>query len=56
MDISVVRIERNDSHEIVPQAPVPFNSLSEIPAKIEKVLIDQGITLHRSNRMAKYFV
>jgi hypothetical protein len=50
----VVRIERNDSHDIVPKSPVPFNSMGEIAAKIEKVLIDHGIALHRSDRMAKY--
>ncbi len=50
----VVRIDRNDSHGITPGDPVPFNSLSEIPPKIEKVLIDHGITLHPSDRMKKY--
>jgi hypothetical protein len=50
----VVRIERNDAHGIVPQNPLPFNSLLEIPAKIEKLLIDQGIEIHSSMRMAKY--
>lgn len=49
-----MRIERNHSHDIVPKAPVPFNSMGEIAAKIEKVLIDHGIVLHRSDRMAKY--
>jgi hypothetical protein len=52
----VVRIERNDSHDIVPKSPVPFNSMGEIAAKIEKVLIDHDITLHRSDRVAKYLV
>jgi hypothetical protein len=50
----VVRIERNGSHDISPKAPVPFNSIGEIATKIEKVLIDHGIALHRSDRMAKY--
>jgi hypothetical protein len=51
----VVKIERNDAHGIVPLDPLPFNSLSEIPAKIEKLLIDQHIQIHPSTRMAKYF-
>jgi hypothetical protein len=50
----VVRIESNDAHGIVPLRPLPFNSLSEIPGKIEKVLIDHGIVVHPSGRMAKY--
>jgi hypothetical protein len=50
----VVRIASNDSHGIVPGTPVPFNSLAEVPAKIEKLLIDQGITIHKSDRMKKY--
>jgi hypothetical protein len=50
----VVRIERNPSHGVTPQEPLIFNSLAEIPEKIEKVLIDHGITIHRSDRMKKY--
>jgi hypothetical protein len=52
----VVVIARNDAHGIVARDPVPFNSLMEIPGKIEKVLIDHGIEIHPSNRMAKYIV
>ena len=51
----VVRIERNDAHGIIPQKPVPFNSLMELPSVIEKVLIAHGITLHISRRMQRYF-
>ena len=50
----VVRIERNDAHGIVPVDALPFNSLPEIPAKIERLLIDQGIRIHPSTRMRKY--
>jgi hypothetical protein len=52
----VVRITRNEAHGIVPEKPVPFNSLMEIPSKIEKVLIDHGIEIHPSRRMTKYIV
>jgi hypothetical protein len=50
----VVRITRNEAHGIVPGDPIPFNSLMEIPAKIEKLLIDHGVEIHPSRRMAKY--
>lgn len=50
----IVRIASNTSHGITPKAPVPFNSVAEIPAKIEKVLMDHGVTIHKSDRMKKY--
>ena len=50
----VVRMHRNESHDIIPKYPRPFNSLMEIPAVIEKVLIEHGITLHRLGKMWKY--
>lgn len=50
----VVRIERNKPHNIIPKPPVPFNSLMELTAIIEKVLIQHDITLHTSQRMKKY--
>ncbi len=50
----VVRLERNRAHGINPQPPVPFNSLAELPGVIEKVLIQNGITIHPSTRMRKY--
>lgn len=50
----VVRIERNDSHGIIPGNPRPFNSLMEIPAVIEKVLVQHDIKLHRIRRMIDY--
>jgi hypothetical protein len=50
----VVRLDTNSSHGISGAKPVPFNSLAEIPAKIEKVLIDHGVTIHKSDRMKRY--
>jgi hypothetical protein len=44
----------NKSHGIEPGPPVPFNSLMELPAKIEKVLIDNGIMLHLIGKNEKY--
>ncbi len=51
----VVRIERNNAHEITPKEPMPFNSLMELPSVIEKVLMAHGITLYASRKMKKYF-
>jgi len=50
----VVRIERNKAHGIVPGNPKPFNSLLDVGAMIEKVLIEHGVKLHLSRRMQKY--
>ena len=51
-----VRMERNETHGIKPKAPRPFNSLMELPAVIEKVLIDHGVVLHLNQRMRRYWV
>jgi hypothetical protein len=50
----VVRIEANETHGIKPRRPKPFNSLMEITAAIEKVLIDHDIELRRLPKMKKY--
>ncbi len=50
----VVRLTRNDIHGIDPKKPLPFNSLMDLPGVIEKVLIANGITLHKSRLMKKY--
>jgi hypothetical protein len=50
----VVRMQCNRSHGIVPSNPRPFNSLLDVGAVIEKVLIDHGVTLHPDSRMRKY--
>ena len=50
----VVRMEPNDAHEIAGGEPIPFNSVAEIPAKLEKLLIDHGVTIHKSSRMKRY--
>jgi hypothetical protein len=51
----VVRMEPNKSHGIIPGDPRPFNSLMDVASVIEEVLIQHGITLHRSPKMGKYF-
>jgi hypothetical protein len=50
----VVRMEPNAAHGITALNPKPFNSLLDVGAVIEKVLIAHGITLHVSRKMAKY--
>jgi hypothetical protein len=50
----VVCMDSNRSHGISPKNPVPFNSLLDVGAKIEQVLLDHGVVLHRSTRMKKY--
>lgn len=50
----VVRVTPNDVHGIEPGPAVPFNSLMELPGKIEQALIDNGITLHLVGKNAKY--
>jgi hypothetical protein len=51
----VVRMERNSVHDVVPLNPKPFHSLMDLPAVIEKVLVEHGIVLHLNRRMKKYF-
>ncbi len=51
----VVRMERNDSHGIKPKSPLPFHSLLDVGAAIEKVLVKHGIVLHAGRTMEKYF-
>lgn len=48
----MIRIMANDSHGIVPDKEIPFNSLSDISAGIEKCLVNNGIKLHISQKMS----
>jgi hypothetical protein len=51
----VVMIQPNELLGIKPRnRPIPFNSLIEIPSKIEKILARNEITLHLPLRMRKY--
>lgn len=52
----IITIERNDPHGIVPKRGCPFNSLMELPATVEKVLIDHGIKLHLYSKMDRYIL
>ncbi len=50
----VVRIKKNRAHGITPGRPIHFRSLMDLPAKIEKLLIQEGILIRRSRQMHKY--
>lgn len=50
----VVRMTPNKAHCVHLDDPVPFNSLMELCAVIEKVLVRNGITRHLSDRMDRY--
>lgn len=43
-----VYVMKNDSHGIRgSQSPVMFNNLNELPAAVERVLAEVGITVHK---------
>lgn len=46
-------IPKNKSHGIG-YREIHFDSLMEIPAKIEELIIKEGITLHTCRKMEKY--
>jgi hypothetical protein len=49
----VVDMARSDVHGITPSNPRPFNSLGDLGAKIETVLIEAGVKLHPDGRTRK---
>ena len=50
----MINIERNVAHGLVPMKWLAFNSISEIPAIIEKCLIESGVKIIASRKMKKY--
>lgn len=50
----VVRVQRNKAHGIASGEPLPFNSLLNLPAVIERALVENGIKLHPSRKMKRY--
>jgi len=55
-DSGVVYLKKNRAHGITSDGqPVPFNSLLDLPSKIEEVLISHKIVLHLGDRSGKYF-
>ena len=53
-DSGVLRLEPNKIHGIK-ASPIPFNSLMELPSKIEEALFTSGIKMHHGNKSRKYF-
>ena len=53
-DSGFVLMASNKTHGVVPENPIPFNSIMQMTAIIEKVLIQHGIVLHPNNRSSKY--
>ena len=51
-----IELMTNHSHGIegLKDKKISFESLMELPAKIEELLIREGITLHMSPKMQKY--
>ena len=52
----VMNLRANSRHGITAENPVPFNSVAEIPILIERLLTQQGIKLHLSNKARKLYV
>lgn len=50
----MVRMEKNEAHGLSGGDPLPFNSLLELPAAIEKLLIREKVKLHPSDRTRRY--
>ena len=50
----VVSMQANKSHGIAPIKPIPFHTLMDLPAVIEKVVMQAGIQLHPGRKMQKY--
>jgi hypothetical protein len=50
----VVRIKSNPVHGFVDHDPIIFNTLAQVPAKIEELLIREGIVLRPTARTRRY--
>jgi hypothetical protein len=55
-DAGVVLLQTNKSHGISGKSPIPFNGFADLPSKIEKVLLEQGIKIHLSKKQRRYLV
>ncbi len=54
-DSGVVRISSNKAHA-VPGTPIPFNGLAAIPEKMEKLFLQQGLTVHLSRKQRRRYL
>jgi hypothetical protein len=55
-DSGEIRIASNKAHGIHPGEPLTFNSLAEVPAKLEKLFVQEGIQIHLGKRQRRYLV
>lgn len=55
-DFGVVTLPVNTRHDIKSSDPVTFNSWAELPAAIEKLLVREGVRLHKGRKSQKLFV
>lgn len=52
----VVKLNRNDAHGIKTTSnPIPFNTPLQLLEAVEELFIREGITLHLSSTMRRYF-
>lgn len=49
----VVRMSPNRAHGVTPKNPRPFNSMGDMVAVIERVLVEHGIKLHPMGKTQK---
>ena len=49
-----ISLNAKTAHGIKASEPIAFESLMELPAKLEQLLIREGITLHVGRNMGKY--
>jgi hypothetical protein len=45
-DVGTVGVQANELHDLKTSGPLHFHAFSEIPTKIEEVLMKSGVTLH----------
>lgn len=50
----VIRMERNDAHDIIPGNPTPFNTMTELVPRIEQVLKCYGVKVIRGTAKGLY--
>ena len=50
----MINIDRNEAHGLTPEKWLAFNSMAEIPAVLEKCLVENGVKIISSRKMKKY--
>ena len=55
-DAGVVLLQTNEAHGISGKDPLPFNGFADLPSKIERVLLNNGVKIHLSRKQRRYLV